>query len=320
MNDCLISNYSLTSMQVVQSILISEFGVRHYQEFSHSQEYKWEHLIIAIIELCPLLGALASLVEYAIACCCVFTQPVVRLLPSWKITWIVQGSQAGCTGSVNMQRVLQVFQEIVQNRAGGVTFNEVRLKDTIKQGTCSAMSLDLIRAYLECKQDRLITMDDLKRVGQKYITSSQEMKDCQMAFNSIELALDEIADGVDIERNKMQSLANFYHLTIDDASSFMDITQISFEDFKEEIDSLPKGTYVIRAICPDDNHKGEKWGHTLVYNNDGCIPFFYDPNGGILNLEKEDHGAILFRALGKCNIDFETNMIRFYRIAEHVNP
>lgn len=63
----LLSNYKLSTKEIIQSAFISEYGLRHLELAKEGS--KWGHRIIAMIELCPILGIVASIIERLVAQC-----------------------------------------------------------------------------------------------------------------------------------------------------------------------------------------------------------------------------------------------------------
>lgn len=69
MSDCQLNNYNLTKCEVIQSIVISEYGLRHLEQARQSTKCSWGHRIIGVIELFPIIGAIVSLIEAIVVRC-----------------------------------------------------------------------------------------------------------------------------------------------------------------------------------------------------------------------------------------------------------
>jgi hypothetical protein len=59
----LLSDYSLSKKEIVQSFFISTYGRRHLDEAKKNPHCHWGHRLIALIEFCPVIGQIATLIE-----------------------------------------------------------------------------------------------------------------------------------------------------------------------------------------------------------------------------------------------------------------
>lgn len=64
----LLDNYSLTLFQMLRSVIVSEYGLRHLAKaaIEPQSKYKWGHKFIALIELTPVIGLIVSIFEFAL--------------------------------------------------------------------------------------------------------------------------------------------------------------------------------------------------------------------------------------------------------------
>lgn len=140
------------------------------------------------------------------------------------------------------------------------------------------------------------------------------MRTQQAAFNSIEVT--PYAPGVDISKNKIQSLANLHNFKVDFASREIPVDRVDYERIlKEEVAKLPNGLYLLRTIKPFNNEREELHGHSMIYVKDQQEGFFYDPNRGAKYMKNVDHLPKLSKVLVNCLHLFDTSVARFYRLA-----
>jgi hypothetical protein len=313
MNNYLLNDYSLSTGEVLQSLFVSEYGLRHWALSKAQTECKWGHRIIAVIELCPLIGLVATIIEGLVANC-------FRPSHSSKSReWLFEGTQYECNGFVSVEKVETILAKLATQCSNGIQFNFKKVASSVAGGTCTAMSLEFLDLYFKAKKitlekpdaqsNRLV--DHLINLGHKFSKSSQEMKDRQAAFNTIE-----VFDSCDVDysENKVQSLANYHSLKIDYSSSEIEVKNLVQESLAEEVEKLPEGAFLIRILKPANNEKLEEQGHSLVYIKEHGLGLFYDPNHGLRNLAPSEHSKILFKEFKSCLREFEISKARFYRL------
>lgn len=323
----LLDNYSLSKCELLQSLFVSEYGLRHWAHSEKQTPYKWEHRIIAVIELCPLIGLVATLIEMLVVSCIFHSNP--EPLSPFKLSsetslirkqrFLFKGNQVGCDGQVSIAKVESIRAKLEAHRSIGIGFNQAKIVSSLKGGTCTAMSLEFLDLYFQTKKINLqqpdaqseMLVNHLMQLGAKFSSSSQEMRDRQAAYNTIEV---ESTDStIDYSRNKVQSLANYHSLMIDYSSSEVDIHKLD-DAISQEIDALPEGAFFIRILKPANNEKLEEDGHSLAYIKEHGLGLFYDPNFGIVNLTPGEHSKILFAGFKICFCLFQVSKARFYRL------
>lgn len=333
MENYLLSNYNLSTCEVLQSLFISEYGLRHLTQAKTENRHKWGHRIVATIELCPAIGLIVTLIEALVVHCmrsnniesppCP-TRPTLPLqTPSiTNRKWLFEGTQAGCEGQVSIAKVESICARLDAHRSLGIHFNQEKVIDFVEGGTCTAMSLEFLDSYFKIRKtctkkpnyrsDMLV--DYIVQLGQKFSSSSEEMRNRQAAYNTIEVD-DALDDTIDYSKNKVQSLANYHSLLIDYSSSEIDIDTLSSEsELSKEVNALPEGAFFIRILKPANNEKLEEHGHSLIYIKERGLNFFYDPNFGVRNLSSSDYPKILFEAFKSCFQAFRISKARFYRL------
>src|SRR3990167_9256952 len=105
----LLNNYSLSTCEVFQSLFVSEYGLRHLEAANAKEEYRWGHRMIALIELCPLMGLLVSIIEAIVSKC--FKQDQKVEIPQ-KREWVFKGSQRDSNGPVDMMVAEAIRDEL----------------------------------------------------------------------------------------------------------------------------------------------------------------------------------------------------------------
>lgn len=66
MKDLLLLDYTLSCTELLQSLVVSEYGLRHLDLANQQPENKWGHRLIALVEFLPLVGQVAMLIEYVV--------------------------------------------------------------------------------------------------------------------------------------------------------------------------------------------------------------------------------------------------------------
>ncbi len=233
------------------------------------------------------------------------------LLGSSSYVQIIQGSQDGCYGGCNLDRVKEVFARLIANRAYGVTFDERHLSPQLSGGACSSMALEFIDQYLN-QQVRIAAnpVSELQSLGAAFRTCSDELRIRQAAFNAICSHPHEVS--LDFKRDKVAALLGFHQRQIVYSSD-----EVVLSDANDRVGqifrNLPRGVFVIRAIDPCVNHKGEFHGHSMALINESWGKFLYDPNFGLYQLKGDGIQAIQ-KWLSRVNSFFHIPNVRFYQV------
>lgn len=332
MKNYLLDNYSISKRELLQSFFVSEYGLRHWAQSKKQTECKWRHRIIAGIELCPLIGLLATITEKLGASYIRSTNkpppPSPKPSPQNQTSlikdsqWLFKGTQAGCNGAVSVAKVESIRAKLDVRRPIGIQFNQKKVVDSIEGGTCSAMSLEFLDSYFKAKKINVKTADEqsalsidrIVKLSQKFASSSQEMKSRQAAYNTIEVDRS-LGSAIDYSKNKVQSLANYHSLVIDYSSSEIDTEKLDHERrLSKELKDLPEGAFLVRILKPAKNDKLEEYGHSFVYIKENDMGLFYDPNQGVRNLSPSEHSKILLEEFKNYFRAFGINNARFYRM------
>jgi hypothetical protein len=306
----LLNDYNLSSFQLVHSVFVSEYGLRHWSESIIYPERKWGHRIIAAIEFIPLVGLVATIIEAIVAK--IFCS---QEKPSQDQPWIFRGDQV-ISCPVDQAKVEVIRARLDRCKPPGIRFNPEKIGHAIDQpveaggstsGVCTAMSLEFLAQYFKLK-----TKDDIAQLGPFFAHGSCEFTHQQLAYNTIEVDRQILTD---YTKAKIQALANFHSFRISHASPEIDVTQLQNEAaLSRMIDSLPPGSYLLRTIQPLQNERLEQWGHSMVYIKDATFSGFYDPNEGLRSLNPSDQIPVLYRKLKQCLANFQTTNARFYQM------
>lgn len=319
MRNYALDNYKLSSSELLQSLFVSEYGLRHWALSNKQTSHKWGHRIIAVIELCPVIGLIATVIEaLVVSCIC----PNKAKLSSQKREWLFLGSQVGCNGPVSVAKVEAIRAKLDARRSTGIQFNPKKTGPILLGGTCTAMALEFLELYFKARKISIKQPDAqsdmlvhrLIKLGPKFSSSSQKMRNRQAAYNTIEVQSNDST--IDYSKNKVQSLANYHSFVIDYSSSVIDIERADECSIVKEVDALPEGAFFIRILKSENNEKLESSGHSLVYIKEGGLGLFFDPNYGVRNLTSSGHSKILFEGLKDCFRSFKVNQARFYRLQE----
>jgi hypothetical protein len=319
MRDYLLQDYSLSCLELLQSVVVSDYGLRHLREAELHPERKWGHRLIACIEFIPILGQIAMFVE-GIAFQILFGQDSLNQSP--QIELLFNGTQEQAIGPINPMRALRFVEYLNRWRENGIVFNQSGITPSTDGGTCTSMSLDFVEEFFKLRKVHVMAghysndlfLNSIRNLGGRFAKSSEEMRTRQAAFNTIEIVPH--SSGVDISKNKVQSLANLHNFKVDHASKEIQVGSANYEKtLKEEVAKLPEGLYLLRTIKPFNNVRDELHGHSMIYVKSQKEGFFYDPNQGAKYMKNVDHLPELSRALTHCRALFDTSHARFYRLA-----
>jgi len=240
-----------------------------------------------------------------------------RLRQLYDEEWLFRGRQKGCNGFVSRADANIVLERLDKNKPSCIRFNRNTITNSIEGGTCSAMSLEFLATYFKIKEAcpvdadyRSYMLQKLRESGSKFASSSQEMRDRQSAYNTIEVS--KLSEDIDYAKNKMQSLANYHGFKIDWSSDHIDTTLC--RDVTSTMDHLPDGAFLIRILKPANNEKLEEYGHSLVYIKEDGLRLFYDPNFGLKAFDPSDHVSFLLKNFSTYFRKYQLKNGRFYHI------
>lgn len=298
MSNYLLSDYSLSGWEALQSIFVSEIGLRHLDRSWQDPAFSGGNKAIACIELIPVLGFLVSLVEAGVAH---FFQH------SEKPTFIFRSTQERCDRTIPLEKAREILSRLKQLRPKGIDFSD-EPTDSTSRGTCAAMSVSFIQDYNLLKRQKT---PEISRLRLRFAASSEEMRALQAAFDAIKI--DPTEQPVDITRALMESLARFRNLTVSDASSEIDLrTAGSLTELRGALSQMKDGTYLI-------NLQGN---HACVYIRENGTECFFDPNSGVQDLRGKDHAQEIFQNMRHYFLKAEgrTPHLRLYRLEQTQSP
>jgi len=160
MKNYLLDSYNLSKCEMLQSLFVSEYGLRHWAHSKKQTPYKWGHRIIAVIELCPLIGLIATIIESLVANRIrpnnveprSYTKPSSPTSLTKKRQWLFRGTQAECNGPVSVAKVESIRAKLEAHRSIGIQFNRKKVAPSLEGGTCTAMSLEFLDSYFQAKK------------------------------------------------------------------------------------------------------------------------------------------------------------------------
>lgn len=231
---------------------------------------------------------------------------------------LFNGSQLECAGTVSEIEAKAIVQELNDNYPACIRFNPSLVTNHLIGGTCTAMSFQFLDDYFKIKKScpdgadfQTHLFQKLKDVVHKFTSSSQEMRNRQAAFNTIEVVKSQECE--DYKKHKMQALANNHALTIDWASNAINI--LDENESASELSSLPEGAFLLRILKLADNEKLEENGHSLVFIKENGFHLFYDPNFGATMPSPTSYIPLITANFAYNFSRFNVNDARFYRVA-----
>lgn len=319
MNNYLLKNQNLSCFEIVQSLFISEYGLRHLKIARSDSAYWLGHAIIAMIELTPIVGLVATVIEIAIN---VFNLAAliyrgIHFFLTQEI--LFEGSQDDCEGNIAFEKAQEIIKKLNSHpkKPLEIIFDEEKLKKSLHGGTCGSMALEFMDSYFKSKSNKQPLTCFIKNLKSPFLSSSEDMRNMQSAFNTIKISQD-CRNNMEMDHtlNKIQAVANFHGLAIRYSSKEIDIkTKKDVDDFKPFIENLSSGAYLVRIIQPKQNARLEKQGHSFVYvkeeNNQGIL---YDANQGVINLGISDHFKNLIYIFNYNLSLFQVHKLRFYQM------
>jgi hypothetical protein len=252
----------------------------------------------------------------------------VVALPIIRKKLLFRGSQEGCSGPVSVSKVESIRATLDARHELGIRFNRAKVSDTVEGGTCSAMALEFLSDYFKArkitsKQPGSSTnalLHQLRGLGKKFSTSSEEFRNRQAAFNTIEISnhgkIKESNLGAwtpFYAKHKIQSLAN-YHSFVVDYSKAIDAEHATEAEVFQALADLPEGAYLLRGVKPDKSAKLEEFGHSMIYIKGKGFTLFYDPNFGLKNLSSAKHSKAIYNSF-KIYLGLGFTSANFYRLA-----
>lgn len=334
MNGLILNNYRLSNSEILQSVFVSEYGCRHWAQAKIEGQNKWGHRLIALLEFCPVLGWLATLVEACFVHCVLSPQvdeePILESIqvlsphvdeePIPKPIQLFNSNQNFCNGSINKKEAREKIETLNKNPAEEIEFDPKEIEADnfeLEGGTCTAMSLEFLNKYFQIKkamrEEQLpLTHENLKeriiQLKAEFATSSPKFRTRQAAYNAIRVK--DCKRQLDYSLNKMQSIANDYSFQLHPVSE--EISALKEESAK----TGEEGAFLIRILRPDQNKKLEMYGHSMVYINEHGICVFYDCNCGAFDLGKSDHKRFVLNKFDECVTNCRVTRARFYRVSK----
>jgi hypothetical protein len=317
MYNYILKKQNLSLAQIAQSAFLSEYGLHHAKLSRTDEKYWLGHLIIASIEFIPIIGQIVTIAEIAFNILhnsYKFFQKI-----HFKVNSIVfEGSQEDCNGVFEAEKVQNIVKTLNNLSPTGIKFGEHVKSNFLLGGTCSAMAFDFLATYRETKHlkenEGLDFIALIKNLDKKYVRSGNEFRNTQAALNTIQIP-EEIRQNnpTDHANNKIQAMLAFYGFGIIATTHEFNLNENVDIEFKQTIELLPKGKYVIRLIEKNNNVKLETRGHTFIYLKKN-LGILYDANLGAKNLESNLHADKILHWLQINKQEYHISHARFYRL------
>jgi hypothetical protein len=229
-----------------------------------------------------------------------------------KYKVVTPGSQVHCSGSVDRQQAEDYCKRLDENNEG-IRFPEEKVTDYLMGGTCSAMTFDFAHNYLE-KRKAMDPEAVIELIGPHYDTSSAIFRTRQAAFNTLRKDPDQPPS--DFSKAKIASMLKLHDRHIVAASEEFNLdSKKSLDQIKNIFNTFQQGVFVIRCLHPEDNSKGESYGHSLALIRDEDHRYFYDPCEGVYELDKEHEPETVHHLLAQANNNWDIPLARIYQIS-----
>lgn len=232
--------------------------------------------------------------------------------PSGRLLFTREETYGDCEQIVEISQ--EVYDQLVSQRPPYVDFNHDALVPFDRHGVCSAMSLDFLARYdTECSNisnadDRAYCISQFRPYLRMY---NDTFMSRQSAYNTIKVDQEVASEDPElVKAQKMQSLANFHHISLKPVTKSMSISDIENGTINLEkiVNNLTDGNYVVRALYPEENHKMERFGHTMIVIKNKKLSIFFDPTQGAKVLPQK-----LGKAVVKELINWAIPEVRFYQ-------
>lgn len=274
--------------------------------------------IIATIELTPIVGLVATIIEIAINVfnlAALICKEIHFLLTQ---EFLFEGSQDDCEGNIAFEKAQEIIRKLNSHtkKPLEIIFDEEKLKKSIHGGTCGSMALEFMDSYFKSKSSEQTLSCFIKNLKTPFLSSSEDMRNLQSAFNTIKINQD-YRNNMEIDHtlNKIQAVANFHGLNIRYSTKEIDIKiKKDVDDFKPHVENLSKGAYLVRIIQPKQNVRLEKQGHSFVYIKENDYGILYEANNGVINLGNSNHFEKLIYNFNYNLYQHEVHMLRFYQM------
>lgn len=180
----------------------------------------------------------------------------------------------------NVAESMRVFQCLHKRRPKQIYFRFQDVSFFDQKGTCSAMALDFLARYLEsCAEitDPIDCASIIKTFKPYYRANVSTFSSRQASYNTITVDTSLPVLSETAKEKKIQALANYHNLTIAPATPSIDIQHPEIEAL---VNQLAAGNYILRALSPAENKKGEWYGHTMILIKKPEKSIFYDNYDG----------------------------------------
>ena len=231
-----------------------------------------------------------------------------------------QRLQDGPFAETTANKVLEKVLEH-QNRPLSICFTKSKLNNYLTGGTCSAMSMDFLKKYLNIKKELSYKdrpwsiLNRVRKLEKDFKTSSRAFRAVQAALNTIAI----VNPYTDHAKDKAQALLNYIDCSIAPAFDEIDLNISPKRCVEEAISFLPLGIYFARALRPAENKKLELYGHSTVFIKEKNFCVFYDPMQGAMAFPHKKSGTIMRKEFNQMNDNWAVTKLRFYRISPQKN-
>lgn len=236
--------------------------------------------------------------------------------------WVWKGRQASRNKTVDVEAVRRRMKELNNLAPTGIRFVEEHITNKLEKGFCTAQAIDFLDQYFN-KRGALHHEASVQQIRQIVMS----LKDNFQRANKIRRNLQGAFDTIEVNRElnldysllKVQALLNSCGFVVRNSSIAFHIGQNPIEFLQVILNNCPVGAYFIRVIIPEDNHKLEECGHSMIYLKEKEIGFLYDPSFGLRDLYCKDHVLEIYNYLRFIYGFYDVYEARFYYIQQTIS-
>lgn len=230
--------------------------------------------------------------------------------PPYKV--IKEGSQTLNKGEIDWVQAHKTTEKL-NKFVKGVVFLKNALTPFIEGGTCSAMAFEFLDQYL-LHREKLSPEKVIETISPNFETSSLFFRTRQAAFNTIQKDPEHPVS--DFRRAKIEAMLKLYNIKVLDASDEVDITEKeSLHKIKTILKKFENSFLILRILRPSKNHKEEKYGHSMVLIRDQGREYFYEPNQGVIEINKKYTAKAIHEFLIKLEDSWGISHASFYQVS-----
>lgn len=238
-------------------------------------------------------------------------------------------------GYVNQNTLPSHLQSLLSSSVNGISFAPGEAQPYVLDGVCTAHCLSFISILLNASSNEKKYYEKYSRClydnfrdkvvnSLKNCPTDTEIRTHQAALNTIYNTQQQMLSFDAFLEAKVTAICALKNLRVVSVSEntidFLNKKeQVNFEHFKQIISELSEGTYLIRAVKPANNHKGEHYGHSMVFIKKPNETYFFDPSstGGLTAIKEKNTPQLLYDFIRHLCLKFRLNYPIFYEMESY---